>query len=197
MQMNAKDGGDRAFIMVQFPEAIDAQSKPFKKGFKSISDISKERIRCAGAKVLEGDCHPDWKKDVGFRVLKVDSSNMADVFYTPDRLGQKDLLDAVDNIKLDRTAEDLLFQVLVDWGIDLTLPIRRETVQGKMVFFINENMLIACFDTGVTEELVKELAGYKPPRVVFRDTGFVSDEVKINVTQIFLQLSSITDVRSI
>ena len=85
----------------------------------------------------------------------------------------------------------------MDWGIDLTLPIRRETVQGKMVFFINEDMLIACFDTGVTEELVKELAGYKPPRVVFRDTGFVSDEVKINVTQIFLQLSSITDVRSI
>ncbi|CAA0099786.1 Uncharacterised protein [Starkeya nomas] len=122
---------------------------------------------------------------------------MQDVFYRPDQVGQKDLLHAVDNIKPDRTAEDLLFQVLVDWGVDLTLPIRRETVQGKKVFFVDENALVACFDAGVTEELVKDLAGREPLRVVFRDNGFVSDAVKINVEQVFRQLSPSTDVRSI
>ena len=197
LSQNAADGGVRRFIMVQLPENCDPQSDAFKMGLLTVSELSKERIRRAGAKILNGECHLNWNKDVGFRALKVDSSNMADVFYTPDRLGQKDLLAAIDNIKPDRTAEDLLFQVLVDWGIDMTLSIRRETVQGKTVFFLNEDMLIACFDTGVTEELVKELAGYKPSRVVFRDTGFVSDEVKINVTQIFRQLSPVTDVKSI
>ncbi|MBD3756304.1 MAG: site-specific DNA-methyltransferase, partial [Gammaproteobacteria bacterium] len=106
MQLNADDGGNRSFIMVQFPEPIDPKSAPFKKGFKTISDISKERIRRAGKKILEGDCHPDWNRDVGFRVLKVDTSNMKDVYYRPDELKQSDLLDMVDNVKPDRTAED-------------------------------------------------------------------------------------------
>ena len=135
--------------------------------------------------------------DIGFRVLKVDTSNMKDVFYRPDGLGQKDLLDAVENTKADRIPEDLLFQVLLDWGVDLTLPIRREVVQGKTVFFLDGNALVACFDTGVTEELVKELAGHEPLRMVFRDNGFVSDAVKINVEQIFRQLSPNTDIKSI
>lgn len=134
---------------------------------------------------------------MGFRVLKIDTSNMAEVYYTPDATNQGDLLAQVDSIKQGRTAEDLLFQVLVDWGVDLTLPIRRETVQGKTVFFVDENALVACFDTGVTEELVKELAGHEPIRVVFRDTGFVSDAVKINVEQIFRQLSPSTEVKAI
>ena len=122
---------------------------------------------------------------------------MQDVYYRPDEVEQAGLLDTVDNIKPDRSAEDLLFQVLVDWGVDLTLPIQRETVQGKSVFFVDGNALVACFETGVTEELVKELAGREPLRVVFRDNGFVSDAIKINVEQIFRQLSPTTDVKAI
>ena len=122
---------------------------------------------------------------------------MKDIYYRPDELSQGDLLEAVDNVKPDRTPEDLLFQVLVDWGVDLTLPIRRETRQGKTVFFVDDNALVACFDSGVTEDLVKELAKHEPLRVVFRDNGFVSDAVKINVEQIFRQLSPSTEVRSL
>ncbi|WP_419584381.1 type III restriction endonuclease subunit M [Thiolapillus sp.] len=166
----------------------------------TISDVSRERIRRVGKQILEGECHEEWDKDVGFRVLKIDTSNMADVYYTPGEMKQKDLLSAVDNIKPGRdNPEDLLFQVMVDWGVDLTLPIRSETIQGKTVFFVNEEPydLIACFDTGITEEFVKQLAKCEPMRVVFRDNGFVSDAVKINVDQIFRQLSPATEVKSI
>ena len=197
LQKNAEDGDNANFILIQLDEETDEKSKAFDAGFQTISDLSKERLRRAGAKVLDGKCHSDWNKDIGFRVLKIDTSNMKDVYYAPDQTNQKDLLKAIDNIKPDRTPEDLLFQVLVDWGVDLTLPIRRETVQGKTVFFVDKNALVACFDTGVTEDLVKELADHKPLRVVFRDTGFVSDAVKINVDQIFRQLSPATDVKSI
>jgi adenine-specific DNA-methyltransferase len=197
MQLNADDGGNRRFIMVQVPAPIDEELPPFERGFTTIAEISKERIRRAGEKVLEGKCHSGWNRDVGFRVLKVDTSNMQDVYYRPDEIDQKGLLDAVDNIKPDRTPEDLLFQVLIDWGVDLSLPIRRETVQGKTVFFVDGNALVACFDTGITEELVKELAKHEPLRVVFRDNGFVSDAVKINVEQIFRQVSPTTEVKSI
>lgn len=194
---NALDGRNRRFIMVQIPEPTGDKSSAREAGYQDIAQISKERIRRAGKQVLEGQCHPDWNRDVGFRVLKVDTSNMKDVYYRPDELKQSDLLDMVDNVKPDRTAEDLLFQVLVDWGVDLTLPIRSETVQGKTVFFVDDNALVACFDRGITEDLVKELAKREPLRVVFRDNGFVSDAVKINVEQIFRQLSPTTDVKSI
>ena len=197
LRQNAADGGNRKYIMVQLDEAADEKSEAFKAGFKTIPEISRERIRRAGKKILEGDCHPDWNRDVGFRVLKVGTSNMKEIYYRPDELKQSDLVDMVDNVKEGRTAEDLLFQVLVDWGVDLTLPIRRETVQGKTVFFVDNNALVACFDEGITEDLVKELAGYEPLRVVFRDNGFVSDAVKINVEQVFRQLSSTTEVKSI
>lgn len=197
MQQNAEDGGNRAFIMVQWPEACDDKSEAAQAGYITIADLAKERIRRAGKKIVDGECHPDWNRDVGFRVLKVDTSNMKDVYYRPDELKQSDLLDMVDNVKEDRTSEDLLFQVLVDWGVDLTLPIRRETVQGKTMFFVDDNALVACFDRGVTEELVKELASREPLRAVFRDNGFVSDAVKINVEQIFRQLSPSTDVKAI
>lgn len=197
MQLNAEDGGNRNFIMVQWPEPCDANSEAAQGGYVTIADLAKERIRRAGAKILKSDCHPDWSRDVGFRVLKVDTSNMQDVYYRPDQIDQNDLLLAVDNIKHDRSAEDLLFQVLVDWGVSLTLPIQRKKVQGKTVFFVDENALVACFDKGVTEDLVRELAGREPLRVVFRDNGFVSDAVKINVEQVFRQLSPGTDVRSI
>ncbi|WP_424139906.1 DNA methyltransferase, partial [Roseomonas chloroacetimidivorans] len=197
MLQNSFDGGNRRFIAVQMPETVDPTTRAGNAGFATIAEITKERIRRAGQKVLEGDCHPGWDRDVGFRVLKIDTSNMQDVYYRPDQIDQKDLLGAVDNIRPDRSAEDLLFQVLVDWGVDLTLPIRRETIQGKTVFFVDENALAACFATGVTEELVKELAGREPLRVVFRDNGFVSDAVKINVEQVFRQVSPGTDVKSI
>jgi adenine-specific DNA-methyltransferase len=201
-QLNAADGGNRRFIMVQLPQPCDEKSDAFQAGYETIADITKERIRRAGQKILEGECHPDWNRDVGFRVLKIDTSNMQDVYYRPDQVDQKGLLDAVDNIKPDRTPEDLLFQVMVDWGSDLAAPISRETVQGKTVFFVNKSEyagpdLIACFDTGVTEDLVKELAKHEPVKAVFRDNGFVSDAVKINVEQIFRQLSPTTDVKSI
>ncbi|MEZ4681844.1 MAG: hypothetical protein R2932_47305 [Caldilineaceae bacterium] len=122
---------------------------------------------------------------------------MTDVYYTPDALDQTQLGLFTDNIKPDRTPEDLLFQVLLDWGVDLTLPIHRTTIQGKTVFFVDENALVASFDPGIDEDLVRELAQAEPLRVVFRDNGFVSDAVKINVEQIFKQLSPITEVRVI
>lgn len=194
---NALDGRNRRFVMVQFSEPTSETSSAREAGYRDIAQISKERIRRAGQQVLEGECHPDWSRDVGFRVLKVDTSNMKDVYYRPDEIKQSELLNMVDNVKEDRTAEDLLFQVLVDWGVDLTLPIRRETVQDKTVFFVDDNALVACFDKGVTEALVKELAGHEPLRVVFRDNGFVSDAVKINIEQVFRQLSPTTEVKSI
>ena len=218
MQRNSIDGGKRRFIMVQLPEPCDEQSEAFKAGYKTIAEISKERIRRAGKKIKdEGGRQKDEESnlfseadnssliphpsslDTGFRVLKIDSSNMADVYYSPDNVNQKDLFNAVDNIKPDRTPEDLLFQVLLDLSVDLSLPIRKELIQGKSVFFVNQPPydLIACFDTGVSEELVKELAQHKPLRVVFRDTGFTTDTVKINVDQIFKQLSPGTEVKSI
>jgi adenine-specific DNA-methyltransferase len=197
LRLNAEDGGRRRFVMVQIPEATPEGSVAREAGFASLTDISKERIRLAGMRLNEDETHPDWNRDVGFRVLKVDTSNMKDVYYRPDELNQADLLDMVDNVKPDRTPEDLLFQVLVDWGVNLTLPIRREEVMGKTVFFVDDNALIACFDKGITEEMVKTLAGHEPLRVVFRDNGFVSDAVKINVEQIFRQLSPTTDVKSI
>lgn len=197
-RLNAKDGGNRSFIMSQLAEKCAEDSKAFKAGFKNIADMSKERIRKSAENVLETTCDHNWKKDVGFRVLKIDSSNMTDIHYVPDAVKQTDLLKAVENIKPDRNnPEDLLFQVLLDWGVDLTLPIRKEKIQGKQVFFVDDNALTACFDTGITEDLVKELASRKPLRVVFRDNGFTSDAVKINVDQIFKQLSPGTDVKSI
>ncbi|WP_434135916.1 site-specific DNA-methyltransferase [Pseudomonas luteola] len=197
MLQNAIDGANRQFIMVQLDEEISEDSPAYQAGFKSISQVSRERIRRAGKKIVEGDCHPGWNCDVGFRVLKVDTSNMKDVYYRPDQLSQADLFESVDNVKPGRSAEDLLFQVLVDWGVDLTLPIRRETLQGKTVFFVDDNALVACFDQGLSEELVKELAKAEPLRVVFRDKGFASDALKINVEQIFRQLSPSTELKTL
>ncbi len=135
--------------------------------------------------------------DIGFRVLKVDASNMKDVYYSPDAAAQANLLNQVANIKADRSSEDLLYQVLLDWGVDLALPITRETILGNEVFFVDENALTACFDVGLNEEFVKELAKRKPLRAVFHDAGFASDDLKINVEQIFKLLSPETEIRSI
>jgi adenine-specific DNA-methyltransferase len=196
-QISARTGLNLRSILVQLPEKIDPGSDAGRAGFENIAEITKERIRRAGAKILEGECHPDWNRDVGFRVLKIDSSNMADVYYTPDATTQADLLARVDKIKPDRSPEDLLFQVLLDWGVDLTLPITRESIDGKTVFTVAGTALIACFDNGVDETLVKTLATRHPLRVVFKDTGFKDDATKINVKQIFKSLSPDTDVKAI
>lgn len=197
MQLNAEDGGNRKFIMVQLPEVVEEKHEAYKAGYKTIAEISKERIRRAGKQILEGECHEDWNKDIGFRVLKVDTSNMQDVYYQPQQLNQNDLFASVDNIKPDRSSEDLLFQVLLDWGVDLTLPIRRESIQGKEVFIVDDNALVACFEQGISEALIHELAALNPLRAVFRDNGFASDAVKVNVTQIFKQRSPITEVKAL
>ncbi|KRA46593.1 hypothetical protein ASD72_05195 [Pseudoxanthomonas sp. Root630] len=138
-----------------------------------------------------------WRKDIGFRVLKIDTSNMSDVYYTPDQITQGDLLDSVDNIKPDRTPEDLLFQVMLYWGVDLALPIEKKVIQGKAVYFVDTDALAACFDkTGsIDDAFAKELATYKPLRAVFRDAGFKGDDVKINIEQIFKLLSPGTEVK--
>ena len=155
MKLNADDGGNRRFIMIQVPQPCESETQPYKNGFKTIADISKERIRRAGKKILESPCHESWNKDVGFRVLKIDASNMKDVYYTPDAINQGKLKLLVDNIKSDRTPEDLLFQVLLDWAVDdLSLPIRKEVIRGKNVFFVDENALVACFDYDITEDFV-------------------------------------------
>lgn len=196
MQLNSEDGGNRKFIMVQLPEVCDEESEAFKAGFKTITEIGKERIRRVGKKIKEENPEAH-NLDNGFRVLKVDTSNMKEVYYTPDELKQDNLELFKDHIKPDRTPEDLLFQVFIDWGLDLTLPIAKETIDGKSVFIVDTNALIACFDAGINEELVKKLAAHKPLRAVFRDDAFGSDSVKINVEQIFKSLSPVTEVKSI
>lgn len=199
MHLNAEDGGNRKFIMVQLPEETSEESEAYKAGYKTIAEIGKERIRRAGKKIKEENSTKEGieKLDIGFRVLKIDSSNMKDVYYSPDSITQETLFGTVDNIKEDRTPEDLLFQVLLDWGVDLTLPITKEEVLGKSVYFVDEDALAACFDDGVDDAFARELAKRGAMRVVFKDAGFVDDESKTNVEQIFKQLSPDTEVRSI
>ena len=197
MKKNAEDGGKRRFVMVQIPEPCATDSEAFKAGYKTIAEVSKERIRRAGKKIAADLANG--KVDTGFRVLKIDTSNMADVYYAPDALSKDNLDLFVDNIKPDRTAEDLLFQVMLDWGLYLHYPITKQKIQGKEVFFVDGNALAACFDAhgNIDEAFVKELATHKPLRVVFRDAGFKDSAVKINVEQIFKLLSPGTEVKTI
>lgn len=197
MGLNAEDGGTRQYILVQLPESCDEASEAYKAGFATIAEIGKERIRRTGKKIKEDNALTSPKLDIGFRVLKVDTSNMKDVYYAPDGMKQDDLFGQIENIREDRTPEDLLFQVLLDWGVDLSLPIAQEKIDGKTVFFVDTNSLAACFDNGINEELVKKIAAVKPLRAVFRDAGFGSDSVKINVEQIFKLVSPSTEVKSI
>jgi adenine-specific DNA-methyltransferase len=218
MQLNAEDGGKRRHIMVQLPEPCDEKSEAFKAGYKTIAEIGKERIRRAGKKVLsewqakqakekpaQGDLldpsstisDPHSPPDIGFRVLKIDSSNFADIHRTPDELNQKELALHTEHIKPERTPEDLLFQVLVDWGVDLAMPITEEVIDGKQVFFVDGNALAACFDTGLTDGLIKAIAARKPMRAVFRDESYGDDSTRINVEQIFKLLSPATEVKSL
>lgn len=197
MSLNANDGGNRRFLLVQIPEGCDKENEANKAGFKTIADIAKERIRRAGLQIKDKNTTAAPNLDIGFRVLKIDTSNMKDVYYAPDSVNQDDLLAHTDNIKEDRTPEDLLFQVLVDWGVDLALPIEKQKIAGRIVFFVDGNALAACFDQRVSEDLVKELAKRKPLRAVFRDSSYDSDSTKINVEQVFKLLSPETEVKSL
>lgn len=197
MLLNAEDGGARRFIMIQLPEPCDEASEAFRAGFASIADVSKERIRRTGAKIKADNATTAPNLDVGFRVLKIDTSNMEDVYYAPDAVNQDQLFKQTDNIKEDRTPEDLLFQVLVDWGVDLALPITQEEIAKKTVFFVDGNALAACFEPSISEALIKELAARKPLRAVFRDSSFGNDSMKINAEQIFKLLSPGTELKSI
>lgn len=199
MNLNLQDAGKRRFIMIQVPEFCNEKSEAYKSGYKTIAEIGKERIRRAGKKIREENISKKGidQLDIGFRVLKIDTSNMKDVYYTPDNIQQYDLLSHIDNIRENRTSEDLLFQVLLDWGVDLALPIAQKIICGKTVFFIDQNALIACFEENINEDIVKELAIYKPLRVVFRDVSFENDSVKINVEQIFKHASPGTELKTI
>ena len=186
MQLNAEDGGNRRFIMVQLPELCDEKSEARKAGYKNICEIGKERIRRAGKKIKEeaGITAPA-DLDIGFRCLRLSESNMQNVYYTPDELGQMELSSYVDNVKSDRTPEDLLFQVMLDLGVLLSSPIEVKEIAGKKVFNVADGFLLACFDHDVTDETVKAIAQMKPYYAVFRDSSMANDSVATNFEQIF------------
>ena len=185
MQLNAEDGGNRKFIMVQLPEKTDEKSEAYKAGYKNICEIGKERIRRAGKKIKEENADKESidKLDIGFRVLKLDSSNMQDVYYTPKEFTEHDLF--ADNVKPDRTAEDLLFQVMLDLGVELSATIEQRVIDGKQVFFVNDNYLVACFDENIAESTITEIAKMKPYYFVMRDSSLASDNVADNFDQLF------------
>ena len=185
MQLNAEDGGHRKFIMVQLPEKCDEASEAYKAGYKNICEIGKERIRRAGDKIKSESHITTQDLDIGFRVLKLDDSNMKDVYYAPDDYDQGMLAGLESNIKDDRTDLDLLFGCLIDWGLPLSLPYKSEKIDGCTVHTYNDGDLIACFDANIPESVVKEIAQRRPLRAVFRDSGFASSPEKINVFEIF------------
>ena len=192
MELNAEDGGNRKYIMVQLPELVDEKSEAYKAGYKNISEIGKERIRRAGKKIKE---ETNANIDYGFRVYKVDSTNMKDVYYRPDDLGQSMLDQLESNIKEDRTGMDLLTQVMLETGLELSLSMETKKIRGKEVHFVAENSLVACFGENVDEELIKEIAKIEPLKVVFRDSSFRSCPDKINLEEIFKGISPGTDIR--
>ena len=221
MQLNAEDGGNRKYIMVQLPELTDEKSEAYKAGYKNICQIGKERIRRAGD-VIADNCDaqplmevydkniqsPSFGKktsevlgegksvpDIGFRVLRIDSTNMKDVYYSPANTTQDMLSGLESNIKDGRDEDDLLFGCLVDWGLPLSLPYIQETIEGCTVLTYNDGDLVACFDDRVPESLIHTLAKRKPLRVVFRDSSFKDSPAKINVTEIFKVLSPNTEIR--
>ena len=185
MQLNAEDGGTRKFILVQIPDEIDNKSVAYKDGFRTLCDIGEERLKKAGSsiesKIDSVDC--------GFRVFKVDTSNMKDVYYNPAEVQQTSLFDMAENIKEDRSAEDLLFQVMIDLGVMLSSKVEKITIEGKEVFNVAEGFLLACFDSNITEEVVKKIAQQKPYYVVFRDSSMANDSVATNFEQIFASIS--------
>lgn len=194
MQLNSEDGGNRKFIMVQVPERTDEKSEAFKAGYDNICEIGKERIRRAAKKIKE---ETKANIDYGFRVYKLDSSNMQDVYYTPTQYeqGQLDLLE--DNIKPDRNSDDLVAQIMLDWGLPLSLKIEQTKIANKEVFKVADDALLCCFDEGIDEAFAKEIATLKPLRIVFRDKSFKDDTAKENVKQLLKQLSPDSEMKVI
>lgn len=211
MQLNADDEGNRKYIMVQLPELTDEKSEAYKEGYKNICEIGKERIRRAAKQIQEEKWNKVQKEaekeglvvdysdtqDYGFRVYRLDSSNMQDVYYRPQDYKQDAMDMFADNIKTDRSADDLLTQVMLDWGLPLSYKIEQMDMKGKQVFNVADNSLIACFDKGINEDFAKEIATYSPLRIVFRDSGFADDTAKINVQQLLKQLSPETEMKVI
>lgn len=192
MRLNAEDGGHRKFIMVQLPEKTDEKSEAYKAGYRTICEIGKERIRRAGKKIKEEAGLTAQNLDIGFRVLKCDTSNMKEVYYNPAAYEASLFSSLEDNIKTDRTSEDLLFQVMLDLGVLLSSKIEETTIAGKKVFNVADNYLIACFDSNVAEETIKAIAKQKPYYFVMRDSSLASDSVATNFDQIFEAYSPTT-----
>ena len=199
MQLNAEDGGNRKFIMVQLPEATDEKSEAYKAGYENICEIGKERIRRAGKKILEENSDKEGIEnlDIGFRVLKLDESNMTDIYYSPDEFSQDLLARLESNIKIDRNDLDLLFSCLLEWGLPLSLPYSSEKIEGYTVHNYNNGDLIACFEENIPDSVIKEIANKQPLRAVFRDSSFVNSPAKINVGEIFKLLAPDTRVKVI
>ena len=195
MQLNAEDGGHRKFIMVQLPEKCDETSEAYKVGYKTICEIGKERIRRAGDKIKAE--HPDAQLDTDFRVFRVDESNMEDVYYHPEELTQTMLGGMVSNIKSDRSDLDLLYACLLDWDVEINLPHSAETLDGCTIHNVDDGALVACFDENVPDTVIRRMADLHPLRAVFRDSSFANDDSKINVTEIFKNLSPDTNVKVI
>ena len=185
MQLNSEDGGNRKFIMVQLPEKTEEKSEAFKAGYKNICEIGKERIRRASKKIKEESPLTTQDLDTGFRVLKLDSTNMQDIYYSPKDISQADLFSQVDNVKPDRTGEDLLFQVMLELGATLDSKIETTTVAGKTIYNVAEEYLMACFDPDVTDDVVKSIAQMQPAYAVLRDTSMKDDSTATNFEQIF------------
>lgn len=185
MQLNSEDGGNRKFIMVQLPEKTEEKSEAFKAGYKNICEIGKERIRRASKKIKEESPLTTQDLDTGFRVLKLDSTNMQDIYYSPKDISQADLFSQVDNVKPDRTGEDLLFQVMLELGATLDSKIETTTVAGKTIYNVSEGYLMACFDPDVTDDVVKSIAQMQPAYAVLRDTSMKDDSTATNFEQIF------------
>lgn len=200
MQLNAEDGGNRKFIMVQLPEKTDEKSEAYKAGYKNICEIGKERIRRAGKKILEDNSTLNSQNstlDVGFRVLKLADSNMTDVFYSPSEYSQNLLDQFESNIKADRNDLDLLFGCLLDWGLPLSLPYKSVNIDGYTIHNYNDGDLVACFDENIPDEVIKKIAKMQPLRAVFRDSSFANSPSKINVGEIFKLLAPDTRVKVI
>lgn len=185
MQLNAEDGGKRKFIMVQLPELTDEKSEAYKAGYKNICEIGKERIRRAGKKIKEESPLTTQDLDTGFRVLKLDSSNMEEVYYSPTETQQQELFALVDNVKADRTGEDLLFQVMLELGATLDSKITQSEVAGKTLYNVGDGYLVACFDTDVSDDVVTAIARMQPQYAVLRDTSMKDDATATNFEQIF------------
>jgi adenine-specific DNA-methyltransferase len=197
LEASVADGKKRQFVLTQLDEELAEASPARRAGYRTIADLSRDRVRRAGKKIIEEAGLITGRYDVGFRALRVDTTNMANVLRTPEQTDQQALAGLEDSVKPGRSSEDLLFQVLLDWGLELTMPITFEKLAGYEVFIVEDDALIACFDTEVSSELVRAIAEREPLRVVFRDSGFASDAARINAEQVFREVSPATDIKAI